>query len=219
MMRLEKGLKRQAVLDQGVAGARETGEAVSEKRLLHSRWPRQIGKIANGEIDLPGFQRILEVPGSHYRRAKVYPGRILRQPGDHAGEKQRFADVRSRDRVGPNFRRGIESSRIQYLALHRRQHPLNRLFQRQSAGCWLHAVSRAYEEFVLEDLPQLSQRTANRRLTHVQGLGCIRKGALAQHAIEHEQEVEIEVTEISHSSRLPQQPYYAEMCSTANVGN
>src|SRR6516164_11482869 len=81
MMRLEKGLKRQGVVDHGVAGARETGEAVSEKRLLHSRWPRQIGKIANGEIDLPGFQRVLKVPGSHYRRVKIYPGRILRQPG------------------------------------------------------------------------------------------------------------------------------------------
>src|SRR5689334_4138228 len=34
MTRLEKCLERQAVLDQGVAGARETGEAVSEKRLL-----------------------------------------------------------------------------------------------------------------------------------------------------------------------------------------
>ena len=65
VMRLEKGLKRQTVLDQGVAGACETGEAVSEKRLLHSCRPRQIGKIANGEIDLPGFQRILEVPGSY----------------------------------------------------------------------------------------------------------------------------------------------------------
>jgi hypothetical protein len=30
------------------------------------------------------------VPGSDYHRAKVYPGRILRQPGDHAREKQRF---------------------------------------------------------------------------------------------------------------------------------
>ena len=40
MMRLEKGIKRQAVLDQRVAGARETGEAVSEKRLLHSCRPR-----------------------------------------------------------------------------------------------------------------------------------------------------------------------------------
>jgi hypothetical protein len=40
MTRLEKGLKRQAVLGQGVASARETGEAVSEKRLLHSCWPR-----------------------------------------------------------------------------------------------------------------------------------------------------------------------------------
>ena len=40
MMRLEKGLERQAVLEQGVAGARETGEPVSEKRLLHSCRPR-----------------------------------------------------------------------------------------------------------------------------------------------------------------------------------
>ena len=40
MMRLEKGIERQAVLDQRVAGARETGEPVSEKCLLHSRRPR-----------------------------------------------------------------------------------------------------------------------------------------------------------------------------------
>jgi hypothetical protein len=71
-----------------------------------------IGKIANGEIDLPGFQRILKVPGSHYHTAKVYPGRILRQSGDRAREKHRFPNVGSRDRVGPNFRGGIESPRI-----------------------------------------------------------------------------------------------------------
>ena len=161
----------------------------------------------------PASSASSRVPGSHYRRAKVYPGRILRQPGDHAREKQRFANVRSRDRVGPSFGGGIESSRIQYLPLHRRQHPLNWLFQRQSAGGWLDAVSGAYEEFVLEDLSKLGQRTANRRLTQVQGLRCIRKGALAQHAIEHEQEVEIEVTEISHSSRLPRQPELKLRCA------
>jgi hypothetical protein len=49
-------------------------------------------------------------------------------------------------------------------------------------------------------------------LYRVQGLRCIRKGALAQRAIEHEQEVEIEVTEISHNSRLLGSPIFLKKC-------
>src|SRR5205823_6972556 len=90
----EKRFERQALRAKRMTGAQQTGEVMREQSLLEKALPREIGKIANRQIDVALFQAFGDLMRRHRYGPNPRPRGLGAQSLEQLRQEHHLADVR-----------------------------------------------------------------------------------------------------------------------------
>jgi hypothetical protein len=145
------------------------------------------------------IERALGQRLGHVGRRRRRQDANARRDHGHALEQRRHDEVlgvvAQADAEGVLRRRGIEPG-LRERALQRRETLAQGLAHRLGPGGGHEAARRAHEQRVLEHVAQAGQRVARGRLAEAHPPRGARDGALVQQRLEHDGEVEVQLTEM-----------------------